>query len=128
MKTCKTCKYWIESLDFRAGDRECNSKKIHEEAPKNGETDHLSYSFYEGGGFFPGPDFGCVHHEEREKSEDPWTLGCEAGAKYFNDGVQRGRWEYPESGPYPQRDPRNEDWWNGFSSGEDAAESSWECG
>jgi len=38
-----------------------NESKIHEEWGTTEETDHLIYSYYEGGGFSAGKDFGCVH-------------------------------------------------------------------
>ena len=58
--------------------------------------------------------------------QDPWTLGCEAGVEYFNDGVLRGIWKRPDSNPFEKGSDADEKWLDGFSFGEDAAESSWE--
>jgi hypothetical protein len=72
MKTCKTCKHWTEvPAQYYAGfDRECVSQKFTEGSPNEGEADCLTYSYYEGGSFHPGPDFGCVHHESTDGCED----------------------------------------------------------
>ena len=131
MRTCKTCKHWevVPENYFRGWLRECRSGKIHEEDSPTDDTDHLVYPYYEGGAFYPGPDFGCVHHEEVEiAEEDPWELGRIAGAEYFNRGISTGRWEYPDLSPFEKGSPKDEGWWNGFSFGEESAESAWECG
>ena len=74
MKTCNTCKY---RNDFGV----CKSLKITDDelweldfldATKEEIIEHdkkikdmLLYSYDEGGSFFVGEDFGCVHHEEK---------------------------------------------------------------
>ena len=72
MKTCKTCKHWTEvpAEYYARFDRECVSQKFTEGSPNEGEADCLTYSYYEGGRFYPGPDFGCVHHESVDDHED----------------------------------------------------------
>lgn len=73
MNTCKTCRLWDTSdwAKYKSHQpiAECTCPKIHEGRwPKEGEKcDHLIYSYDEGGRFFTGEDFGCVHHEEREE-------------------------------------------------------------
>ena len=77
-RTCKTCRWWVDKpqplVDHeRPGDqfRECgNINKIGEayrsEAGEREVLDAMRYSYHEGGTFWTGPDFGCVHHEEKE--------------------------------------------------------------
>lgn len=57
MSYCETCKY-------RNEDGWCEHPKLREERYGNLETedDELVYSYYEGGWFWVGPKFGCVHH------------------------------------------------------------------
>lgn len=92
MKTCRTCIHWVEAEHARAGDHECdNREKIHEEE-ELGSTDHLAYSYYEGGSFFPGPDFGCVHHKEREPSDcgrNDGDLRCPIGSDEAIESLER---------------------------------------
>ena len=60
MKTCKTCKY-------REENGYCQSDKIveaHWEHTDAEKRDMLIYSYDEGGGFWVGEDFGCIHHRE----------------------------------------------------------------
>ncbi len=68
MKTCRTCKHWASVPDnyYRGFDHSCESPKFNEGGSRTGETDCMSYPYEEGGGFFPGPDFGCIHHEDAE--------------------------------------------------------------
>ena len=48
-----------------------NQEKIHEPGYGNleqkdpGTEDHLVYDYYEGGDFWVGENFGCVHHESK---------------------------------------------------------------
>ena len=66
MNHCKTCKHWtlvqekFKSLDENAGGI-CGSLKLTEDLGRHG-ADMLVYSYPEGGEFWTGPDFGCVHH------------------------------------------------------------------
>lgn len=57
MSYCETCKY-------RNEDGWCEHPKLREERYGDLETedDELVYSYYEGGWFWVGPKFGCVHH------------------------------------------------------------------
>lgn len=75
---CSTCVHWfrgnwsnLRGLGLDENPR-CNSPKIAELArgeedyqAQKDQDDMLVYSYYEGGTFFTGPNFGCVHHEER---------------------------------------------------------------
>jgi len=74
---CKTCIHWISSSEqleegpFSLGGESygfCgNEEQIRETSSKDGEADdHLIYEYYEGGSFSTGPEFGCVHHKEKE--------------------------------------------------------------
>jgi len=42
----------------------CGCRKLQEDFYDH-ETDSLCYSYQEGGAFYTGPDFGCVHHLEK---------------------------------------------------------------
>jgi hypothetical protein len=72
MNTCKTCVYWKEESIGIHKFRVCDSNKIQEECgqPKGERLDMLVYSYYEGGYFKSGPDFGCVHHKTVSLSTD----------------------------------------------------------
>lgn len=58
---CETCKH-------RDTGGECRHPKLYEEGEylDNEECidDHLIYSYSEGGTFWVGPKFGCVHHKK----------------------------------------------------------------
>lgn len=59
MVRCGQCKW-------RNSDGYCTCPKLYESGmPPDGEPemapDHLVYSYYEGGGFWVGKNFGCVH-------------------------------------------------------------------
>lgn len=73
-KTCKTCKWWMLSTfsDFMRsiGYGDCYSEKfirdywvLKEELINDG----VWVEDLEGRAFSPGPDFGCIHHEEKER-------------------------------------------------------------
>lgn len=70
MKTCETCKYWVKSknaVDVRF--KQCVVDKIQENDCNSNEEiteDMLIYEYYEGGSFFTGKNFGCVHHEDKK--------------------------------------------------------------
>ena len=65
--TCNTCKHWRNAeKEFRdevAGGF-CNNKKITESFDIR-KRDWLVYSYNEGGSFWTGPDFGCIHHKTK---------------------------------------------------------------
>ena len=75
MKRCKTCKHWVPYLTAhpngslnspaeRAGGF-CESVKINESCGEETYApDMLCYTYMEGGAFWTGPEFGCVHHED----------------------------------------------------------------
>lgn len=65
MNTCDTCKYWklmkgnYKTPKFR---HTCENEKIQEAWNEdNQDEDALMYSYTEGGAFYPGPKFGCIH-------------------------------------------------------------------
>lgn len=64
---CRDCKWWVVTDDcWGPSDHRCRHAKICESGKsREGETDALLYEYDEGGGFFPGPDFGCVHWEAK---------------------------------------------------------------
>jgi hypothetical protein len=73
MDTCRTCKHW---LPYRAkypdsGAKEdeqsgglCQSEKLTEDYYQGHGADMLIYPYMEGGEFWTGADFGCVHHQK----------------------------------------------------------------
>lgn len=76
MNHCKTCKHWNTYKDeFPRSLREdghasggiCKSDKLTEEYSFRYYTnDRLVYPYSEGGYFWTGHNFGCVHHEEKK--------------------------------------------------------------
>ena len=74
MKHCETCACWeneqkprFEGDSFAIG-RFCTSLKLSEYVFGEYKPDMLIYDYNEGGLFWVGPKFGCVHHEEKETS------------------------------------------------------------
>ena len=68
MKRCNTCKHWGGDGWDNPGkkSRQCtNSKKIGESYDVDKESDNLVYGYDEGGRFWAGPAFGCVHHAKK---------------------------------------------------------------
>jgi len=69
MNHCKTCKHWAPAPDTLNGRTDagaggyCCSDKITENYGRY-QRDALVYEYNEGGEFWVGPEFGCVHHEE----------------------------------------------------------------
>ena len=68
---CRTCMHWLKytSKYPAGGPREekkaggwCQSEKLTEGHWQSMAADMLAYSYMEGGEFWTGPDFGCVHH------------------------------------------------------------------
>ena len=70
MKNCETCKHWADitqSFDEKGQIRKCgNYEKINDDI-YNSEPDGLYYLYQDGGTFYTGPKFGCVHHKEKNK-------------------------------------------------------------
>jgi hypothetical protein len=62
LKHCSACKH-------RNGEGYCESLKLREgDASRFNEEDELVYSYNEGGGFWVGELFGCVHHIKKDKN------------------------------------------------------------
>ena len=67
-KLCENCKWWEDHShstiyhDFKM----CGNGKLREEWREEGEEDCLLYSYTEGGCFYPGPKFGCIHWEAKD--------------------------------------------------------------
>ena len=71
MLTCKTCLFWskdVTKADWKISGGICTSEKLTEDFGY--EADNLVYSYNEGGSFWTGPEFGCVHHKTRENSNE----------------------------------------------------------
>lgn len=80
MNRCKTCKYWSQDREDEfelSGDDigKCTNNKISENDSNDNDfreankLDMLIYKYYEGGTFYTGSEFGCVHHKEEAKNE-----------------------------------------------------------
>lgn len=70
MERCKTCRWWTEWQRWGKPARICDHPKLGEDADTMGGDDYLSYPYLEGGVFYPGENFGCVHHETRVPGEE----------------------------------------------------------
>jgi hypothetical protein len=72
METCKTCKHWIPySGKYPKSPRGlCQSEKLTEDWWQSYGADMLIYEFREGGVFWTGPDFGCVHHQAAAANDE----------------------------------------------------------
>lgn len=80
MKTCNSCKFWTNKSDnnpfsnANIGKCACNKISEHDDNDKtfrkSDKEDMLIYEYYEGGSFFTGKDFGCVHHTELTINKD----------------------------------------------------------
>lgn len=76
MNTCKECKWWdaIGEDDEREYPlhRRCQNPKFVERCPNPYVSDEpdpgdsMIYCYEEGGAFYPGPDFGCIHFEAKQ--------------------------------------------------------------
>ena len=66
MKHCETCVHWANEREnyVKVEIRECKNEKMSEDY-YDAEQDGLYYSYQEGGTFYTGPKFGCVHHKEK---------------------------------------------------------------
>jgi hypothetical protein len=66
VKTCKTCLFWMAKDRTRCNLRICACPKITGDyLYASDHDDVLTYQYDEGGDFFTGPDFGCVHHADK---------------------------------------------------------------
>ena len=76
MNYCKTCKHWEKVVPregrhyvkgyVEGGYCENEGKIIEGEPYDEHPQDVMIYSYQEGGYFWVGPNFGCVHHEPKE--------------------------------------------------------------
>ncbi len=87
MSTCETCFYWREGMYH---DRVCHNSKLTDLEPRNQaeRADALVYSYYEGGEFCPGPDFGCVHHRPLPTNDPTRPAKHDAGADEASAGPE----------------------------------------
>jgi len=73
MQRCETCKYfsiWQKEYNIVGA---CSSPKFligYHHFSKETKKDEVLVENDEGWGFIPGPKFGCVHHEEKEKEKE----------------------------------------------------------
>ena len=67
MNYCETCVFWKKEQERLGSTHEaCLHSKLCEAYDAEAfAADALTYSYQEGGCFYPGPKFGCVHHKER---------------------------------------------------------------
>ena len=76
---CKTCAHRDEN-------GYCRSQKLAERLNQRNEdtesADMLLYDYYEGGGFWVGPEFGCVHYATRT---------CHATSAAIDDHLKKAR-------------------------------------
>ena len=89
MNRCRSCGKWepyltafpnrifAESEEKKAGGLCCSDKLVEDHSGLH-EKDMLVYPFTEGGHFWTGPDFGCVHWEPK-LSENPPKLSENSG-------------------------------------------------
>jgi hypothetical protein len=66
---CKTCK-WYNATARICYERVCSCQKMvygygYTDEPKN---DEVEIEDDEGWGMIPGPEFGCIHHEEKAEN------------------------------------------------------------
>lgn len=64
---CQTCWHWEPEAEYGGG--YCKSPGLTEDVGGMRGADALVYSFFEGGLFWTGPMFGCVHHELKAVKE-----------------------------------------------------------
>jgi hypothetical protein len=84
MNHCKTCAHWklyehaypnaprsyADRVEFSGG--LCTNPKLREgQGKEDYEPDSLTYPYLEGGHFWTGPDFGCVHHVTAQTPDKP---------------------------------------------------------
>ncbi len=69
MNRCKTCNDWTAMAPYGRNEdyehRKCDSQKL-TEGFFGVTADMLVYPYTEGGVFYTGPEFGCVHHSEAQ--------------------------------------------------------------
>ena len=65
MNQCKTCDFWGE-FGTQESFGICHHPKLADLGAVRGQgPDVLGYEFDEGVAILTGPEFGCIHHEER---------------------------------------------------------------
>ena len=83
---CKTCAKWEHDAEFytlrhdgrvKIAGGICISEKLTEDYSDGQERgcDELVYPYNEGGHFWTGPEFGCVHHEQISNGQAEWKPG-----------------------------------------------------
>lgn len=98
---CSTCKHWVlvdiaypnnSFIGIQKQGGFCRHPKISEDfGLYSYEKDSMVYSYYEGGEFWTGPEFGCVLHEkkpcslcERQKGENYVPVkSVDAGDRFY---------------------------------------------
>lgn len=64
MNTCRDCRHWRPKVTDES--QGCVSPKMdYGYGPKSHEPDHVHIENDEGWGMIPGPEFGCIHFEEK---------------------------------------------------------------
>lgn len=87
-RTCKTCRWWAKSTEHRHNEDKggwCQSPKLGQgkfSPASDDELDQLIYEYDEGGHFWTGPDFGCVHREPKVDDRGVLRLPDSMGAKH----------------------------------------------
>lgn len=65
MNTCRTCEHWDTTAQKTGGICDCVKLREPSWNSEPRAPDELVYSYDEGGAFWTGPEFGCVHHTAR---------------------------------------------------------------
>jgi hypothetical protein len=63
LPTCKTCKWWDDSGHHNFGHKLCLHEKMNHSGPE--DKDNIINEGYDGAVYY-GPDFGCIHWEEKQ--------------------------------------------------------------
>jgi hypothetical protein len=81
MNTCKTCKHWFKAKELNINCSEqpkqmeaggiCRSIKLMDDGMARHESsyylpDMLIFPFEGGSDLWTGPDFGCIHHDNKQ--------------------------------------------------------------
>ena len=89
---CKTCKHRDEK-------GYCGNEKISEDYGQSNKdkTDMLIYDYSEGGGFWVGQEFGCVHHigenmQNQKPSDEAIDLARELAERWWQEGKLSYNW------------------------------------
>ncbi len=70
MNTCKTCNWWVDTEEWQLKlhyfQGRCNHVTVNEEALNAMRSCCVTDTSDESGLIYTGPDFGCIHHEEKK--------------------------------------------------------------